>query len=101
MVEHDGNVYSCDHYGYQDHQLGTMNSDKLAAMASSPEQIAFGTNKYEELNNTCRGCDFVELCQGGCPKNRIAKTEDGSPMNHLCQGYEMFFVTHYPNYCLW
>ncbi len=91
MVEHDGNVYSCDHYGYQDHQLGTVNSDKLATMASSPEQIAFGTNKDHELNSTCRGCDFVELCQGGCPKNRIATTEDGSAMNHLCQGYEMFF----------
>ncbi|KDN29192.1 radical SAM protein [Vibrio fortis] len=91
MVEHDGLVYSCDHFGYQDHKLGSMSSDKLAQMAMSSQQVAFGTNKYHDLNSTCRSCDFVEMCQGGCPKNRIATTQDGGAMNHLCQGYKMFF----------
>ncbi|MEZ8823696.1 anaerobic sulfatase maturase [Vibrio amylolyticus] len=91
MVEHDGNVYSCDHYGYEDHQLGSMKSDKLIAMANSPTQVKFGTDKYHELNDVCRRCDFVQLCQGGCPKNRLATTRDGQPMNQLCEGYKMFF----------
>ncbi|MCL9774803.1 anaerobic sulfatase maturase [Vibrio methylphosphonaticus] len=91
MVEHDGNVYSCDHYGYQDHQLGSIANDKLMAMATSQKQIEFGTSKYHDLNEICRRCDFVQLCQGGCPKNRIATTKDGAAMNHLCRGYEMFF----------
>lgn len=91
MVEHDGNVYSCDHYGYQEHQLGSIKSDTLTAMAISQKQVKFGTNKYHDLNDICHRCDFVQLCQGGCPKNRIASTEDGTAMNHLCQGYKMFF----------
>lgn len=91
MVEHDGNVYSCDHYGYQEHQLGSIKSDTLTAMATSQKQVKFGANKYHDLNDICHRCDFVQLCQGGCPKNRIASTEDGTAMNHLCQGYKMFF----------
>ncbi|ABV38591.1 arylsulfatase regulator (Fe-S oxidoreductase) [Shewanella sediminis HAW-EB3] len=90
MVETDGSVYSCDHYGYDEFKLSNSESS-LKAMANSERQVTFGAAKYEALSNKCRDCDFLDICNGGCPKNRTLKTVQGENHNVLCEGYEIFF----------
>lgn len=96
MIEHDGKVYSCDHYGYEDHQVGDFNDQPLVDIVNSEQQQSFAKNKNSNLSSKCLQCDFLPLCNGGCPKNRIATTATGEVQNQLCEGYEMFFIHALP-----
>jgi uncharacterized protein len=61
-------------------------------MAESPEQHKFGTDKRDTLPEYCRSCEFRQVCNGGCPKQRFTKTPDGEDgLNYLCKGYKTFF----------
>ena len=91
-MEHDGSVYSCDHYVDPGHRLGEVMSDGLAALVGSQEQIAFGAAKHDSLPVYCRECPVGFLCHGGCPKDRFATTPDGEAgLNYLCGGYRQFY----------
>ena len=88
VVEHDGAVFSCDHFVYPEYQLGNLTRDNLAAMVESTRQHEFGRAKRETLPAQCRSCPQLQLCWGGCPKHRFLKTRDGEPgLNWLCEGY--------------
>lgn len=91
MTESTGEVYSCDHYGYEQYLLGHIGQGSLHQMINSKQQKTFGEDKFHSLSNECKSCDFLPLCFGGCPKNRIAKDQQGEPINILCEGYDMFF----------
>ncbi|ACH63758.1 chondroitin sulfate/heparin utilization regulation protein [Aliivibrio fischeri MJ11] len=93
MIESNGDVFSCDHYAYNNYRIGNINDNNasLAQMVNSPEQILFGQNKHDSLNQKCLRCDFKPLCNGGCPKNRVDKINNGENHNVLCEGYEHFF----------
>jgi uncharacterized protein len=91
-LEHNGDVYSCDHYVYPQHQLGNILNKSLGAMVSSREQQHFGREKFESLPGYCRRCEFRFACHGECPKNRFINTPDGEPgLNYLCPAYKHFF----------
>jgi uncharacterized protein len=91
-IEHNGDVYSCDHYVYPQYQLGNILNKSLGAMANSPEQRHFGSEKFERLPNYCRKCEVRFACHGECPKNRFINTPDGEPgLNYLCPAYKHFF----------
>ena len=92
IVEHDGSVYSCDHFMYPEYRLGNVMSDDLASMMSSPAQTDFGMAKETSLPAECLRCEFRFACNGECPKNRFIETEDGEPgLNYLCAGYKAYF----------
>lgn len=92
-IEHDGSVYACDHYVLPTHRLGTVETDDFAAMLDSPQQRRFGADKRDGLPASCRACPVLAYCNGGCPKDRLAKTAAGEPgLNHLCAGYYAFFT---------
>ncbi|MGN2670722.1 anaerobic sulfatase maturase [Aliivibrio fischeri] len=93
MIESNGDVFSCDHYSYNNYKIGNINDNNasLAQMVNSPEQMLFGQNKHDSLNQKCFRCDFKPLCNGGCPKNRVDKINNGENHNVLCEGYELFF----------
>ena len=93
-VEHDGSVYSCDHYVYPEYRLGSLRSGTaLGEMAFSPTQVRFGWAKSETLPRLCRECEFLTDCWGECPKNRLLRAPDGEPgANYLCQGLKQFFA---------
>lgn len=92
-VEHNGDVYSCDHYVYPDHRLGNLHRDSLAALVDSERQRAFGRAKRDALPRQCRECPVLFACNGGCPKHRFARAADGEPgLNHLCADYRAFFT---------
>ena len=91
-LEHNGDLYSCDHFVEPAHRLGNILDVPLGDLVAGPVQRAFGRAKQEALPGQCRRCDVLALCQGGCPKDRFATTADGEPgLNHLCEGYLAFF----------
>ena len=91
-IEHNGDVYSCDHFVEPDHLLGNVLNRPLADLVVLPQQVEFGRHKSTSLPRQCRECDVLFACHGGCPKDRFATTSDGeSGLNHLCAGYLDFF----------
>lgn len=92
VIEHNGDVYSCDHYVYPAYKLGNIMEQPLSRMATSERQLAFGRDKYDCLPKYCLDCEFFFACRGECPKYRFTKTPDGQwGLNYLCEGYKYFF----------
>ena len=92
VLEHNGDLYSCDHYVEPDYLLGNIKNKSMSRLVDSPKQKAFGRNKLESLPRQCRTCDVRLSCHGGCPKDRFIQTEDGDDgLNYLCAGYQRFF----------
>ena len=92
VIEHNGDIYSCDHFVYPDHRLGNVVTDDLEEIVNHPCVRELGNFKWEGLPEQCRDCDVLFVCHGGCPKNRFARTEDGQTgLNYLCEGYRRFF----------
>ena len=91
-LEHNGDLYSCDHFVEPKHKLGNIEDVHMLELVSSPQQLAFGLAKRDTLPKYCRECDVRFACHGECPKNRFIDTPDGEPgLNYLCAGYMAFF----------
>lgn len=100
ILEHNGDVYSCDHFMYPDYKLGNIQESNIIDLANSPQQQAFGEAKSKTLPNYCKKCEYVSACHGECPKNRFAITPDGEAgLNYLCPSYKSYFkhITKYMN----
>lgn len=92
-MEHNGDLYSCDHYVYPDFRLGNIIEDDLSDMACSPQQIQFGRNKVDSLPTKCLTCKVRLACNGGCPKHRTSTSAEGeSGLNYFCAAYYRFFT---------
>jgi uncharacterized protein len=93
VMEHNGDVYSCDHFVEPRHLLGNILETPLIELVGSEQQLKFGLNKKASLPRYCRECPVLFACNGGCPKNRTDLTPDGEAgLNHLCEGYKAFFT---------
>ena len=91
-LEHNGDLYSCDHYVEPDYLLGNINDTPMIDLVASEQQIEFGLAKRDTLPEFCRSCEVRFACHGGCPKNRFTETPDGEAgLNYLCAGYKTFF----------
>ena len=91
-LEHNGDLYSCDHYVEPDYLLGNIAETHMAELVASPKQRAFGQHKLSSLPKYCRECEVKFACWGECPRNRFITTPDGEPgLNYLCAGYKLFF----------
>ncbi|MCR5179959.1 MAG: anaerobic sulfatase-maturation protein [Bacteroidaceae bacterium] len=92
VIEHNGDVYSCDHFVFPEYLLGNINSDTITSMLYSPRQHAFGQSKRDALPGQCLQCPWLFACNGGCPKDRFRSAADGTPgLNYLCEDYRQFF----------
>jgi uncharacterized protein len=88
-MEHNGDVYACDHYVYPGFLRGSIARDPLAALVDGPPQRRFGKAKRETLPTYCRRCEVLKHCYGECPKNRFMTTPDGEPgLQYLCPSYK-------------
>jgi uncharacterized protein len=97
VLEHDGSFYICDHYVRPDYRIGNIRKKKLGELVRDPRMVRFGRAKRESLPEYCRRCQVLEACNGGCPKDRIAKTPDGEEgLNYLCPAYFAFFTFSKP-----
>lgn len=93
VLEHNGDVYSCDHFVEPDHKLGNIKDTPLTVLVSSEKQRRFGNSKYQTLPQYCKECPVLFACYGECPRNRFIKTPDGEDgLNYLCAGYRAFFT---------
>ncbi len=93
ILECNGDVYSCDHFREPEHRLGSIRDTFLGDLLDSPQQRSFGSRKKETLPQQCRQCDVLDMCNGGCPRNRFIQASDGeSGLNYLCSGYKRFFT---------
>ncbi len=93
VMEHNGDLFSCDHFVYPENFLGNILDTPLVDMVKSQQQFDFGISKRNSLPRYCLRCEYRFACHGGCPKNRIAKSPEGQPgLNHLCAGYKLFFA---------
>lgn len=91
-IEHNGDLYCCDHFVEPEYHLGNIHDLPIVEMANSDRQREFGAAKEKTLPNYCRECEVRFICNGGCPKNRIIETPDGEAgLNYLCAGYRKFF----------
>ncbi len=91
-LEHNGDLYSCDHYVDPDYRLGNITETPIGDLVLSERQHQFGMAKRDTLPEYCRSCDVRFACHGECPKNRFITTPDGEPgLNYLCAGYKRFF----------
>jgi len=91
-LEHNGDLYSCDHFVDPDYFLGNIADAPIDELVASPRQHAFGMAKRDTLPQYCRDCEVRFACHGECPRNRFVLTPDGEPgLNYLCEGYKSFF----------
>ena len=92
VVEHNGDVYPCDHFVYPEYFSGNIETVHLRQIATSDRQRRFGLNKRNALPSKCIACRYGHLCHGECPKHRFSKTDSGDTgLSALCSGYYMFF----------
>jgi uncharacterized protein len=93
VLEHNGDVYACDHCVYPEYKLGNIATDNLLQMVGKSVESGFGITKETALPRCCRECEVLTACRGGCPKHRFAKTYDDEPgLHYLCAGYKKFFL---------
>ena len=91
-VEHNGDLYSCDHFVYPENRLGNILERPISGLVASPQQSRFGNAKEAGLPSDCRECDVRFACNGECPKHRFTTTSRGEyGLNYLCAGYKHFF----------
>jgi uncharacterized protein len=91
-IEHNGDLYSCDHFVYPKFKLGNILNQSLGAMVDSQQQQQFGIDKSSTLPKYCQNCEVRFACNGECPKHRFIHTPDGEAgLNYLCAGYKQFF----------
>jgi uncharacterized protein len=91
-LEHNGDLYSCDHFVEPNHCLGNILKTPMIELVASEQQRKFGRDKKDALPRYCRECTVLSICNGECPKNRFSRTPDGEPgLNYFCAGYKAFF----------
>jgi uncharacterized protein len=92
-LEHNGDLYSCDHFVEPDYFLGNIKEVHMLTMVASEQQRKFGNDKRDTLPRYCRECPVRFACHGGCPRNRFIRTPEGEEgLNYLCAGYKAFFT---------
>ena len=92
VIEHNGDLYPCDHFVYPQYRLGNITETPIRAMMESPRQVKFGIDKRNSLPAKCFRCQYLHLCNGECPKHRFNRTEAGETgLSALCEGYYRFY----------
>jgi uncharacterized protein len=92
-LEHNGDLYSCDHFVEPAYKLGNINETHMLELAGSVQQMLFGMDKRDKLPRFCRECDVRFACHGGCPKDRFRPDPYGEPgLNYLCPSFKSFFA---------
>lgn len=90
-LEHNGNLYACDHFVYPEYLLGNITDTQMGDMLWSDKLTKFGTDKRDTLTKQCQECQFRFACNGGCPKHRIARSRGGEDgHNYFCEAYTVF-----------
>ncbi len=90
-IEHNGDIYCCDHFVFPEYKLGNIMQYDIADLVKSNKQLFFEEDKLRKLSRTCKSCEYIAICGGDCPKNRIVDTSDNEKISYLCDGFKKFF----------
>ncbi len=91
-IEHDGSVFSCDHFVYPEYKQGQLQDTPLVDIVDNPVQVDFGQAKLDNLCDSCKECDFLKFCYGDCPAMRICQVKNEKyRLSYLCAGHQLFF----------
>ena len=92
-LEHNGDVYSCDHCVYPEYRLGNILTDALSDLTNNSLRSGFGVSGERAFPHWCRECEVLAACRGGCPRHRLARTHYNEPgLHYLCAGYKKFLL---------
>lgn len=91
MMEHNGDLYSCDHFAFPEFRLGNIHHHSIIELMNGTQQQQFGQRKQLDLPTECKNCPYKKACHGECPKNRFILSPDGQRHNYLCAGYRRYF----------
>lgn len=91
VMEHNGDVYSCDHFVYPQFYLGNIMKGSMEEMSKSDAQLKFSLDKRDTLPQECRECEFLRMCGGDCPKHRFVETDNGEMISYLHDGFLHYF----------
>ncbi len=92
ILEHNGDLYSCDHFVEPSHRLGNILERPIVELVRLSQQRQFGLTKRDRLPAFCQQCDVLFACHGECPRNRFLQTPEGEKgLNYLCPSYKLFF----------
>ena len=95
-VEHNGDLFSCDHFVYPEYKLGNIHEIHQGDLVFSERQKKFAYAKSKSLPEYCQKCPYLQFCWGDCPKDRFLKTPDGEAgLHYLCSGLKFFFILHF------
>jgi len=91
VVEHTGDAFSCEFFVGPEWRLGNIRETPIEDLAGAEARLAFARSK-EDLSGRCRRCPHLEICWGGCLKDRT-RMGDGSARreSYFCDGYLRFF----------
>jgi uncharacterized protein len=93
VIEHNGDIFSCDHFVTAEHRLGNILERPLGDMVDSDQQLRFAADKRDRRPAACQECPYDFVCRGECPKNRLVPPPgETQPLNHLCEGFKRFFA---------
>lgn len=96
-IEHNGDLYSCDHYVYPENKIGNILEENPKELIESMKQKEFGKSKFASLPKQCMECEVRFACNGECPRHRFEKTYDGEEgLSYLCEDYKAFFYHIHP-----
>jgi len=91
-LEHNGDLYSCDHFVSREYRLGNIREHRMDALVFSERQVRFGQDKKDKLPSYCRRCEYLFACNGDCPTHRFSSSPDGEAgLSYLCEAYRAFF----------
>lgn len=91
VIEHNGDIYPCDHFVFEETKLGNIHKKDLDLIINSEKQLRFGIDKQLKMAKKCKLCPWNNLCFCECPANRIIPQSEGEKLNALCEGYDYFF----------
>lgn len=92
VLEHNGDLYACDHYVYPQYRLGNNMERQFSELMESDKQRKFGSDKQDLLPQYCKDCKVRFACHGDCPKHRFARSPDAEPgLSYLCLSYKRIF----------
>lgn len=91
VVEHNGDLYACDHFVFPEYLVGQVTEEGLPGLVEAPQQRQFGEDKQALLPRVCQRCPVLAFCGGDCPKHRLVETDEGGRLSYLCPAYRRFF----------
>lgn len=90
VVEQNGDVFPCDFLLDPEWRLGNLATDHIPDLFQSRAYGAFQRLK-PRLADTCRQCQWLPQCHGGCPRTRGSNLGGLAAPDYFCDAYKTFF----------